>query len=146
MNILARKPEPAPMTPARNMAPTMPRNLNPSALQHVSDYSDTLDELDRLREDNQTMRNDLEVERRTNAELRKLLSVERCEKERHMRYSVSIKTRLGGIAQLIIAANEEAMDCAEQEPPQPAPQTVTDIEEAIGKVIAEGVVKEGGAQ
>lgn len=137
MNILARKIEPTP--PARTMVPMPRKDLHPAVQEHAANYSDMLHELDRITEDNQTLRNDIEVERRTNAELRRLLGAERSEKERYMRYAVAFRTHAANIVQSTKSIHELAMDCAEQTTPsEPEPQTALEtIEDAIKQAAAQ---------
>lgn len=119
--------------------------LHPVAQEAAAAYSDMLVRLENVIDDNQHLRNDIEVERRINDELRKLLDVERREKERHMRYAVTIRTRLAGIVESIVAANELGMDAADTSPVSRVP--VDAAEAAVAAALAAGALpKDDGAE
>src|SRR5258708_392909 len=70
------------------------RELHPEAKKAAATWSQMWDELDQLRAVVQSLRNDLEVERRHVAKLEQLLDQESASKERFQRYAIAVGTHL----------------------------------------------------
>lgn len=107
--------------------------LHPAAQHAAVIYSEALMELDRLRRENEKLKNDLEVERRAGELCQKLLIQERALKESYMRYAVQIKTDLSHIVDIAVKANARAKEHASTRE-----DAMSNVEEAVREAVQEG--------
>ena len=94
---------------------------HPAVREHIAHVSNMAYEIDKLRQERDQLRHDLDVERRFTAELQHSVDHERLEKERYQRYAVKSDSYLSQLAELALQAREGARDMAATAPP-PAPQ------------------------
>lgn len=128
-----KKKNKIPLPEVAHIPLVLPRSteLHPAAQQAAVVYSEALMELDRLKQINERLTNDLEVERRSNALLQQHLAEERTMKESYQRYAIQIKTDLSHIVDIAMKANSRAKEQAES----PREQSMTRVEEAMRDAV-----------
>ena len=114
---------PKPKPPAAQPAPP-PSGLHPEAMRAAADWSDLCRLRDRLLDENQQLRNAIEVDRRQITELQHQLDRVTERADFFQRYAVEIGTHLDLIATSAVKARERAIEMARR--PEPLQQEEED--------------------
>jgi len=114
--MLMGKDKQAPLPKITNMPmPSKHRHSDvphPAVAEHLARFSDMARELDQLRDDNNKLLGDLDVERRHNRDLQAMLGRETERADYFQRYAVEAKTHLEHIKASAITAHERALEVA----------------------------------
>lgn len=118
---------------------------HPAVAQHIAQFNDMAHELDRMRADRDRLANELEIERRVNAELQHTVDGERQLKEKYQRYAVKADTYFNTLATTAMQARDESQQAALAEPPKEIepPITAEELEVGIGIVAAKLQAEKG---
>lgn len=125
--------------PARDLNPPMPHELHPAAQVAAANYHDMATSLDEARELVAQLKADLQVERRHNADLRRLLEIQTDRTDLYQRYAVRAMAHFEHICMSSKRAHEEAMKFADEPPPQEPPRTVPIDAEKLVAELSEAV-------
>ena len=137
-------PMPMPQRPTKHQHTDIGAN-HPAVVAHVQAYNEMAHELDRLRADNARLGNELEIERRVNAELQHTIDAERAEKEKFQRYSVEMRTHAVDIHQKTGAMLEASRDAAIHAPKSIEPPPVDEIEAGVAEIARKFAPKQDQA-
>lgn len=110
---------------------------HPAVAEHIAQFNEMANELDRLRADNARLANELEIERRVNNELQHSVDVERNQKERYQRYAVRADSFFEQLASTATQARDESHRmAAAAEPPKPLepPPAIDELEAGVAEI------------
>jgi septal ring factor EnvC (AmiA/AmiB activator) len=150
MSMLSRKDDPklprvAPMPTVRpHSKPDQIAPTHPAVAQHVAQFNDMAHDLDSARAECSRLHNELEIERRTNAELQHTIDAERSQKERFQRYAVALNTHVATLHAIAAQALDESQKAALAEPPKKIepPISADEMEAGVAEIAAKFAPKQ----